>query len=189
MDDDRDLFWTCLEVEHQKAEAFCRRLAGNLPNGDDLYQDALLLAMRSFHKLHDKAAFRPWLYRIIVNTFASSRRGSWRKRRVELTTELIETIVGENPGSRYEAGRWVRLGMAALSPDERALVTLFEIEGWTVAELSEMNGRSQGTIKSRLARARAKMRNAIAGYLPQGKTRKLKEVDDYALPQSQTEIG
>ncbi len=43
----RDLFWRHLEGEHPKMEAFCRRLAGNRDDGDDLYQDALLPAARS----------------------------------------------------------------------------------------------------------------------------------------------
>jgi DNA-directed RNA polymerase specialized sigma24 family protein len=56
----RDLFWTFLEAEHAKAEAFCRKLAGNREDGDDLYQDALLAAMRKFRTLRDPKAFRPW---------------------------------------------------------------------------------------------------------------------------------
>jgi RNA polymerase sigma-70 factor (ECF subfamily) len=189
VDTDRDLFWALLEVEHPKVEAFCRRLTGDLHDGDDLYHDALLVAMRKFEKLRQRNSFRPWIYRIIINTFNSGRRSPWRRRRVELTTEIVGSLSGDNPIHMYDARRWTELGLAALSPDDRALVTLFEIEGWSVAELSEMLGRSPGTIKSRLSRARHKMRDVIARCLPQKELKKLKDVNDYALPKSQTEIG
>jgi len=161
----RDLFWNLLEAEHPKAEAFCRRLTGSLADGDDLYQDALLAAMRKFGRLREQTAFRPWLYRIIINTFASKRRGPWWRKRVQLTSEIIETVVGDDPSQTYTAHRWIKLAMESLTAEEQVLITLFEIEGWTISELAVMQGKPEGTIKSRLSRARAKMRTKIARHL------------------------
>jgi RNA polymerase sigma-70 factor (ECF subfamily) len=183
---DRDLFWTLLEVEHPRAEAFCRKLAGNLADGDDLYQDALLAAMRKFVGLRDKAAFKPWLYRIIVNNFTSRRRVAWFRKRVALTTEMIENLPGDDPEELYSARRWLAIALRRLSNDERALVTLFEIEGWSVAELAVTQGRPEGTIKSRLSRARAKMRRAILEHLPEMDRKYRKDETKYALPQSES---
>jgi RNA polymerase sigma-70 factor (ECF subfamily) len=184
VDKDRDLFWTLLEVEHPRAEAFCRRLAGNLADGDDLYQDSLLLAMRKFAGLRDKAAFKPWLYRIIVNSYLGRRRGGWWKRRVELTSEMTETLSGDDPTERYDAGRWIEIAMRPLSHEDRALVTLHELQGWGIAELAGMLGKPDGTIKSRLSRAREKMRQELIRYLPE--TENKKDETSYALPQSET---
>jgi RNA polymerase sigma-70 factor, ECF subfamily len=186
VDTDRELFWTLLEVEHPKAEAFCRKLEGSLADGDDLYQDALLTAMRKFSRLRDKTAFKPWLYRIIINTFTSHRRGAWWKRRVQLTTEIMETLASDDPSHEYAAKRWIEIAMRPLSPDDRALVTLYELDGWSIAELARLRGKPEGTIKSCLSRARTKMRQEVARYLPKSKTKIEKEKTRYALPQSET---
>jgi RNA polymerase sigma-70 factor (ECF subfamily) len=163
---ERDLFWTYLEAEHPRAEAFCRKLAGNREEGDDVYQDAVLTALRNARALRDPDAFRPWLYRIMVNTYRNRVVGPWWRKRVALSPEMAETRIGADPESAYAAKRWLDRGLAALKPEDRALVVLFEIDGWTIAELAGMTERPEGTIKARLARARKKMRQAIERYLP-----------------------
>ena len=55
--------------------------------------------------------------------------------------------------------------MAVLNVDDRAMVSLYELQGWSVGELAVMYQRPQGTIKARLARARKKMRSEIERYL------------------------
>jgi len=183
----RDLFWTFLEAEHAKAEAFCRKLAGNREDGDDLYQDALLTAMRKVRTLRDPNAFRPWLYRIMVNTYKNRVQGPWWRRRVALTPELCETRFSADPSEAYAARRWLKRAFAALKPEDRALITLFELEGWTIQELARLNHRPAGTIKARLARARTRMRKAIEKHLPAESTKPVKEGSgaEYALPQSE----
>ncbi|OGC90061.1 MAG: hypothetical protein A2W25_15600 [candidate division Zixibacteria bacterium RBG_16_53_22] len=185
VEQDRDLFWKLLEVEHPRAEAFCRKLAGSLPDGDDLYQDALLAAMRKFSRLRDRVAFKPWLYRIIINTFAGWRRSAWIKRRVDLTTEITENLAADDPSELYSARRWIRVAMRPLSPDERALVTLFELEGWSIGELATLQRKPEGTIKSRLSRARDKMRREVLRHLPEKQREIQKDGTRYALPQSE----
>jgi RNA polymerase sigma-70 factor (ECF subfamily) len=185
VEQDRDLFWKLLEAEHHRAEAFCRKLAGSLPDGDDLYQDALLTAQRKFARLREPAAFKGWLYRIIINTFASRKRSAWIKKRVELTTEMTEELAGDDPSELYSARHWIRIAMRPLSADERALVTLFELEGWSIAELAAMRGKPEGTIKSRLSRARDKMRREILLHLPEKNSEYQKDGTRYALPQSE----
>lgn len=183
-----DLFWTILEAEHAKAEAFCRKLAGNREDGDDLYQDAVLTAMRKVRSLRDPNAFRPWLYRIMVNTFKNRVQGPWWRRRVALTPELSDARVSADPSEAYAARRWLVRGFTALKPEDRALITLFELEGWTIDELAKLKRRPTGTIKARLARARKKMRKAIEDHLPAESTKRNKKGSgaEYALPQSKT---
>jgi RNA polymerase sigma-70 factor (ECF subfamily) len=181
----RDLFWTLLETEHPRAEAFCRKLTGNRDDGDDLYQDVLLKAWRKFPALRNLDSFRPWLYRIIVNMLKSH----WRKKRLENPDRDIaglEYEASNNPSDRLNARRWLERAFAGLSPNERALITLFELEGWSIAELSEMYGRPVGTIKSRLARARKKMRNELGKCLTRDNKEKIKFEAEYALPRSKT---
>ena len=108
------------------------------------------------------SAFRPWFYRLIVNHFKNRRRGAWWRHFVPLTSELEEQMPGWDPSGQHWANRQLAKAFAAVTPEERALITLHEIEGWTVAELAELYKRPEGTIKARLSRARAKMRKALA---------------------------
>lgn len=161
---DRNQFWNQLELEHARAEAFCRRLSGSREKGDDLYQDAVLKAYTGYPSLQDLQAFRPWLYRIIVNLYKNSRRGAWWRHFVSLSAEAVERAPGWDPTGSLNAQRWLEHAFTAISAEERSLVTLFEIEGWTIVELSELLSHPEGTIKARLSRARAKMRRKLMTY-------------------------
>lgn len=70
-----------------------------------------------------------------------------------------------NPSDSYNARRWLERAFRILTPAERALIALFEIEGWSIGEISEIFGKPEGTIKSKLSRSRKKMREEISRYL------------------------
>lgn len=161
MDKNRDLFWRLLEPEHPRTRAFCRKLMGNREDGDDLYQDALVVALLKFDQIRDTASFRPWLYRTVINTFKNHVRRPWWRKFTPLTTEIEETIGSADPLDAYTARRRLGRAFRAISAHERLIVTLFELEGWTIRELAELFGKRQSAIKTRLSRARRKMRHAL----------------------------
>jgi len=163
----RDLFWTQLEPEHRRARAYCRKLTGNRDDGDDLYQDALVCALTGFGRLRKLDAFRPWLYRIIINTFKNRVKQPWWKRALPLGTTTAESLVGDDPGPRRAARRRLEIAFGAISPEDRALVTLFELEGWTAEEIARATGKAAGTIRVRVKRARNKMRRELVRYFGQ----------------------
>ena len=164
MDRNRDLFWNLVEPEHLRARAFCRKLTGNRDDGDDLYQDALVASLNGFSDLRQLEAFRPWLYRIIVNIFKNRIKQPWWRRVRPLTPDIAETAVGDDPGPRRAARRRLEVAFSTVSPDDRVLVTLFDLEGWTVDEIAELTGKSGGNVRVRLHRARGKMRRALIRY-------------------------
>jgi RNA polymerase sigma-70 factor (ECF subfamily) len=180
----KDLFWKSLEAEHPGAERFCRKLAANRDDGDDLYQDVLLLAWRKFGKLRDLESFKPWLYRIIVNLYKSKcRKRGWAKR-VVIDQNDYENQPSHNPTSSLSARIWIDRMFRALSAEDRALVSLFELEGWSIADLSRLYGKREGTIKSRLSRARGNMRVELARYINRQELNTLIGEAEYALPRS-----
>lgn len=154
-----------MQPEHRRLSAFCRKLAGGRDDGDDLCQDALLAAYTKFDQLRQQSAFRPWLYRIVINTYRNRVRRPWWQRFLPLNAEIAERTAGCDPNERYEARRLLEHAFAVLSPGERALVTLFELDGWTVAELANLFGNGESAIKVRLHRARRKMRARLSYYL------------------------
>lgn len=137
----------------------------NRDDGDDLYQDCLVTAFTKFNHLRDRTAFRPWLYRIIVNTFKDHVRRPWWKRIVSLTPETAAAIPGTNPGARYTARRRLEIAFRAISAEDRVMITLFELEGWSVADLARLLGKTEAAVKVRMSRARRKMRKALTGFL------------------------
>jgi RNA polymerase sigma-70 factor (ECF subfamily) len=189
MDGMRIQFWNLLEPEHLKVRAFCRKLAGNRDDGDDLYQDSLVCALTNCEKLRKESSFRPWLYRIVVNQFKNSRRRPWWKKLIPLTSEMAETLVGENPTVAQAARRRLAAAFRALTPDEQVLVTLFELNGWNIAEIARLTGRSEGSVKVKLSRSRKKMREALSRYLSKSASREVTKIlgseERYALSRSQ----
>lgn len=165
MNRNRNLFWDLVEPEHIRTRAYCRRLTGNRDDGDDLYQDSLVRALTGFEKLRCLESFRPWLYRIIINTFRNQNRISWWKRFGPLTGEMEETVGGGDPTAVQNARRRLAIAFRAVSPFDRALVILFEMEGWSIAELAGLAGKTEGNIKVRLSRARKQMRLALMRHL------------------------
>lgn len=163
----RERFWELLEPIYTEAEVFCRKLAGDREQGDDLFQDALVTGLRKFSDLRDESSFRPWLYRIMVRTFVSTVRRPWWKRRVRLTPDLEQVMPSVDPIDRHTARRWLERAFEAVSPEDQALVVLFELEEWSIRELAEIQGKTEGAVKLRLFRARRRMREAIQSFLKQ----------------------
>lgn len=188
VDTNKDLFWQLLEAYHPKAEAFCRRLTGNLADGDDLYHDAILLAWRKFDSLRNHDAFKPWLYRIIVNIHKGRQRGIWRRLFRPLAEQETEVLPISDPTNQLAARILVQKALKRLAAKDRALIILFEIEGWSINELANLENKPEGTIKSRLARIRATMRNMLTGSVSLTMNIQPKEEAKYAAPETKPGI-
>lgn len=161
---EQDFFWKLLEPEYFGAMMFCRKLIGDRDRGDDLYQDALVIAVTKIGDLRDPLAFRPWLYSIIVSTFKSTIRRPWFKRRKPFTLEIEQGLTTADPVDSMTARRLLRRAFENVSTEDQALVTLHELDGWSVAELAEMYEKSEGAIKARLFRARRRMKKTLTSF-------------------------
>jgi RNA polymerase sigma-70 factor (ECF subfamily) len=158
---ERDRFWKLLEPEYHRSMMFCRKLIGDRERGDDLFQDALVIACTRLSDLRDETSFRPWLYRIIVSTFRTTVRRPWWWRKKPLTSEMEVNLTGRDPTAVLAARRWLDRAFEAVSTEDQALVALHELEGWPVIELSQLLGKTEGAIKAQLFRARRKMKMAL----------------------------
>jgi RNA polymerase sigma factor (sigma-70 family) len=165
MSENNELFWKLLEPEYVSGMMFCRKLMGDRDSGDDLYHDVVVTALEKLADLKDPGSFRPWFYRIMINTFRSTIRRPWWKRRVWLSPEIEALMVDPDPTDGHARRRWLGRAFQAVSSEEQALVTLYEMEGWTIGELAELYGKTEGAIKLRLFRARRKMRDAVIKFL------------------------
>jgi RNA polymerase sigma-70 factor (ECF subfamily) len=129
------------------------------PEGEDLVQETMLLAWRSFHQLQTGANARAWLFRILMNAWY----GRIRKLRVA-TVPLEAHDYPSNPVIETTAD--VGRALQQLAAEHRAVLLLGVVEGFTCQEMSEILGVPIGTVMSRLSRARDAMRGRLAPQCP-----------------------
>lgn len=157
-----DAAFSRLVERHQAAvRAFLRRFLGSgWAEADDVAQDAFLAAWGSLRSLKDPTGVRAWLcgiaWRKAQDRIRSNRRGATRDG---AWLEAVETPAGIAPEEKLA----LRAAMAELGPDVRACVALCLGDGWSHAEASTALGLPLGTVKSHVARGRARLLKALGG--------------------------
>jgi len=128
----------------------------------EVTQDALFRAYRCLHQLRDPGRFAGWICRIARNL---ARNRLSRRRPVASPTSLgdVADLAGTGLSSAEAAGQSedlaaIRRLLQAMPDEQRLTFTLFHIDGYSEADLSDMLGVAVGTVKSRLSRARSRLR-------------------------------
>jgi RNA polymerase sigma-70 factor (ECF subfamily) len=165
----------------------CYRTLGNVEDAADATQDAFLAAYRGLKTFHGPATgFRAWLLRVAINACYDQLRR--RKRRPvdrlgmdnnEPTAHgseepsVAERLPDPDPGPEQralsaETASRIQSALERLSPEQRLTVVLCDVQGLSYDEAAEIMDVELGTVKSRLSRARAQLRELLAavGELP-----------------------
>jgi RNA polymerase sigma-70 factor, ECF subfamily len=138
-----------------------RRVAGDDALAEDWAQEAWVRAIRALPTFRGDSQFGTWLHRIAVNSALYGRRG--RERRVAREEPLPETLPGRAPADQALLRLRLERALARLPEGMRRVLVLHDIEGYTHAEIGTMLGVAPGTCKSQLFKARARMRDLLAG--------------------------
>jgi RNA polymerase sigma-70 factor (ECF subfamily) len=138
----------------------------------DLTQEALIRAFRAFDRFDQERPVLPWLARILKNVHLDSFKTA--RSRHEIATHQLATgrsdpfaFVSSNqpdPASRAETAqltRWVQQELQELDEEGQLVVLMCDIEGFTYQEAAEVTGVPVGTVRSRLSRARQRLRVRI----------------------------
>jgi RNA polymerase sigma-70 factor, ECF subfamily len=162
---DADAFGRLVDIHAPAARRAAHAVLGNADDADDAAQDAFLAAWRALGGYDPARPFRPWLMRIVVNAARDLRR----RRRVRHTEPLPPQHAAGTRGPDHDASRALlrdRLGeaLAALTERQRVAITLFDAEGYAHAEIAELLGVPEGTVRSDVFHARRAMRKALAPY-------------------------
>jgi RNA polymerase sigma-70 factor (ECF subfamily) len=161
---DTNNFLELLRPEYNDAVKYCRALcAGWSPDdAEDVLQQALLKALESFETLKDTSKFRSWFFKIITRTFYSAiRKHFWKKF---LPMDKIQVDIPEiYPRNEFNEDRQIlNRALSRLSSKERSAVLLYEIADFSVEEIRiAQNEKSTSAVKSRLSRARKKLKRYI----------------------------
>ena len=146
-------------------------LVGDLDEADDLAQEAFLKAFRALRRFRGQSLFFTWLHRIAVNCCLDHLKSKHRRSFVSLEDYREDwdaplAWVGRSEKSdvrveRRELQELLERALGDLSEGYRVTFVLRELEGLTYEEIAELLGCSIGTVKSRLFRGRAKLREIL----------------------------
>lgn len=164
--------WNEVVANHSaKVFRLAYRLTGNRFDAEDLTQEVFVRVFRSL------ANFRPgtvdgWLHRITTNLFLDQARRKSRIRFDALADDAENRLPGHDPGPErsFEFNNLdldVQRALEALPPDFRAAVVLCDLEGLAYDEVASALGVKLGTVRSRIHRGRAMLRQSLAHRNPQ----------------------
>jgi RNA polymerase sigma-70 factor, TIGR02960 family len=202
---DDDAFNRLVEPLRRELHAHCYRMLGSTHDADDALQDALLRAWRGLARFEGRSSLRAWLYTVATNTCLDSaeRRGK-RALPVDLGPSSERAVVGDAPlgdvawlgpypdgalaggpaapDARYEQREAVELAFVAalqhLPGNQRAALLLFEVLGYSAAEIAGMMKTSTASVNSALQRARRIVAEKVP---PRTQQQTLRELDDARL--------
>lgn len=152
------------------------RLLGESNLAEDASQEAFISAYRNIHTYRG-GSFKAWLLRIVTNTSYDELRRQKRRPTTPLEPldaddEEVESPrwladPGESPeekAERAELGRALQRCLNELPDDFRSVVVLVDVQGLDYSEASQAMGKPLGTVKSRLARARLRLKDCLQGF-------------------------
>lgn len=176
---DPQAFARLVSVHERLVFNLAARMLGDLEEAKDLSQEVFLQVYRQLPRFEGRSSLKTWIYRIVVNQCRNRHRW-WKRRRRDKALPIEELTASENAQlvepcpegpeaqlQRRELSARVQRALATLSIDHRAVLVLREVEDLSGTEIAETLGVAEGTVKSRLARARDALR--IALLAPEGK--------------------
>lgn len=141
-------------------------LTGNREDGRDAAQEAFLRLYKYRHRLREDEDIRPWLYRLAVNAARDVARK--RLRTEDLQTRFAAIQASAEPahaqGGDYDSERLQLLhqGLATLSPREREVIVLRDVEGLPATEAARILKLKSGTVRALTHRGRSKLQRFVA---------------------------
>ncbi|MCA9679240.1 MAG: sigma-70 family RNA polymerase sigma factor [Myxococcales bacterium] len=156
------------------------RMLGDRAEAEDVAQEVFITVFKTVDQFREESKFSTWLYRVTVN-HCKNRIKYLARRQQRDHDELDETVVdgGDNaaptapsvprrPDRQLEGAQLEQImqrAIAELDEDQRALVVLRDVEDLSIEEICEITGLPDGTVKSRLHRARLALRKKIQRHL------------------------
>lgn len=167
---DLDAFNALVLAYQGQVYNLCLRMLGSPQAAEDAAQEAFIAAYRAVPRFRG-GRFRAWLLRIAANACYDELRRRRSRPQVPLEAPAdderprAELPASDEPleqrAERLELARCLQEGLASLPPDQRLAVILRDVQGLAYEEVAEATGASLGTVKSRISRGRAALRDFL----------------------------
>ncbi len=177
---DKDAFGVLVERHQRKMLNIAYRMVGDYEGACDVVQESFLSAYRAIRKFRGEASFSTWLYRIVINTSKNRRkqirtRRQWEGGSLDDPIETEEGLLKNDPPSpgaspldrmeRKEVQARVQACIDSLDSEFREVLVLRDIQGLSYDEIRDILKVPDGTVKSRLFRARDGLKDCLKKYL------------------------
>lgn len=153
----------------------CTRLTASREEGEDSAQDIFLKMYKSICRFRGEAKFTTWLYKVTVNTCNNKAKSFWKK--LSKKSYSLDDKKADEPNrelgdkkfypqkdlERKRIASAVKTAIGKLSDKHRTLIVLRDIQGLSYEEICTSTGLSEGTVKSRLSRARMVLQDKLKG--------------------------
>jgi len=172
---DLDSFNTLVLTYQHQVYNLAYRIMGDAAPASDAAQEAFISAWRHIAGFRG-GSFKAWLLRIVTNACYDELRRFKRRPASSLESLYVEdpTPDADLPPSqlespeaftqRRELNRAIQAGIAQLPPDQRIALVLSDVQGMSYEEIAEATRANLGTVKSRLSRARARLRDLLVEH-------------------------
>ncbi|MEE4213516.1 MAG: sigma-70 family RNA polymerase sigma factor [Bacteroidales bacterium] len=146
-------------------------IMANEEDARDIVQDTFVTAWDKRRSIKDSESLRPYLRKISINKCYDQlrRRKRWKEEfSVEDESAVKSLVSDENPVKKIEndeAVSLIKTAVSGLSPRQRIIFTMIELEGMSHSEVSELTGMKKTSIKSNLTHARKKLDEKLKDYL------------------------
>jgi RNA polymerase sigma-70 factor (ECF subfamily) len=162
---DSEAFAALVRTHQRRAYAVARSIVLTHEDAEDAVQEGFLHAFRALDRFLPDQAFGAWLHRIVANAALDITR----RKKVRDADALADTIASpfRDPGESDELRRRLTRALASLGERQRAVIVLHDVEGFKHSEIGQLLGIPEGTARSDLHHARARLRQALGGIRSQ----------------------
>lgn len=174
LDGDADAFEALVKACEKQVYHIALNMTGSEEDAFDISQDVFLKAYRSLRSFRQESSFQTWVCRLAANRCIDFLRKQKRRGKIVSLDEPDDLgRLPELPDERYapeqvverrERTRLLREAMQKLPEEQRIILVLREVEGFSYQEISEALALEPGTVKSRIARARARLAGLLTEH-------------------------
>jgi RNA polymerase sigma-70 factor (ECF subfamily) len=159
---ERERFESLMRQHERQVLATALRFLGNLDDAKDVAQEAFFRLYRHMSKIQTGDNVGGWLYRVTMNLCRDEHRR--RPATVEMTELASGSADPQQELTHAERVRVLELGLRKLPEKERTALILRDLEGLSTAEVAEILGSSEATVRSQISKARVKMKEFTERY-------------------------
>jgi RNA polymerase sigma-70 factor, ECF subfamily len=168
-DADQELFHQLYESHHRRVYSICLRMTQDVSDAEDLTHEVFVQLFRTIGSFRGESAFSTWLHRLTVNHVLMHFRKNKRRLQSEQLTENLEVLARLAAGNKRTSivdSILLSEVIAKLPEGYREALILHDIHGLDHKEIARRKGRTEGTSKSQLHKAKVTLRALITQPAP-----------------------